>query len=426
MSAATTLPTPGNHSDAGGDPNSETMLPSMMESTVLSASDSMFPPTIDPPPPQQPAIELVKSSHFDRVKLEIPLVFFGLAMMLVLRVWVDTRTAANSGRSNPIASTRRRQTNMDFRNNEKESDIKKLATEDWVSLYNQTFDSNQNRMILTEEHIAETIKESNDDAEYSLEDGDSEISSSSDCDNSEEKPSEENAGSGHNRYCSFLGSFANPLPFLARTNSGKKTIPDLNETCVICFEEFKEGDEVVWASAPSSNADVDVDALEAGTAGNGCCKHVYHKECMVQYLAFHTHRKLKKINTFGSMPRCGSDIENPCPTCRRNFCTISDDHLAAAIKARLLESNSSSSSSLHEEDSPDAEPQDDGEEETGSSRENGEESQDEEAPTQDRVPEETGSGTAGNEQGEELQEEEEPSAPASSQEGSLQALEEDL
>merc|ERR1712238_62904 len=66
-----------------------------------------------------------------------------------------------------------------------------------------------------------------------------------------------------------------------------------NGTCVICLEEFVKDDVIVLSH-------------------NANCNHIYHKECMVQYLASNAQRKDTDI----------LDItHNPCPTCRRpNFC----------------------------------------------------------------------------------------------------------
>lgn len=62
--------------------------------------------------------------------------------------------------------------------------------------------------------------------------------------------------------------------------------------CVICFEDIEAGETVVWSE-------------------NKACQHVYHKECMVAYLA-HKKRTTKEIER----------DENPCPTCRRKFVTV--------------------------------------------------------------------------------------------------------
>merc|ERR1712106_1132704 len=96
--------------------------------------------------------------------------------------------------------------------------------------------------------------------------------------------------------------------------------------------EFEVGDEVVWASPPSTDAattDTDTDCGHS-------CQHVYHQECLVLFLASNSHRRFRKNHAL----KRARDIETPCPTCRRNFCTISDEDLAVAIKTRSLESSS--------------------------------------------------------------------------------------
>jgi hypothetical protein len=63
-------------------------------------------------------------------------------------------------------------------------------------------------------------------------------------------------------------------------------------TCVICLEEMKAGETVVWSETSS-------------------CRHVYHKECMVSFLAHKAKRQ--KQRDLGA---------NPCPTCRQPFVTV--------------------------------------------------------------------------------------------------------
>ena len=65
--------------------------------------------------------------------------------------------------------------------------------------------------------------------------------------------------------------------------------------CIICFENFQAGDTIVY-SAESRD-----------------CNHVYHKECMVDYL---TNRKL-----FKEQLKSG-DTDPSCPTCRQTFCKL--------------------------------------------------------------------------------------------------------
>jgi len=124
-------------------------------------------------------------------------------------------------------------------------------------------------------------------------------------------------------------------------------------TCIICFEEFAVGDVIVWSE--------DQD-----------CSHIYHEECMIQYLT--TKRRPKEIvvtydndsdtdgdstndhsenteeteDTTSSNNDSDSDSDdterdnmndnvnkdhntiiekNPCPTCRRTFCTVTLEDL---------------------------------------------------------------------------------------------------
>jgi Ring finger domain len=58
--------------------------------------------------------------------------------------------------------------------------------------------------------------------------------------------------------------------------------------CAICLESYQEGETIVWSQDPE------------------CC-HVYHKDCFVDYLSQRKNPSLE---------------DNPCPTCRRNFCKM--------------------------------------------------------------------------------------------------------
>ena len=61
--------------------------------------------------------------------------------------------------------------------------------------------------------------------------------------------------------------------------------------CVICFDDMEVGDFIVWSESTT-------------------CRHVYHKECMVAFLA---HKRRMKKQT---------KMEAPCPTCRQHYVTV--------------------------------------------------------------------------------------------------------
>merc|ERR1711865_1304456 len=74
-------------------------------------------------------------------------------------------------------------------------------------------------------------------------------------------------------------------------------------TCIICFEEFVPDDVIVW----SENTD---------------CNHVYHKECLVHYLATQA-LQMNQGGIHGS--RQINVATNTCPTCRSaNYCRVRD------------------------------------------------------------------------------------------------------
>ena len=82
-----------------------------------------------------------------------------------------------------------------------------------------------------------------------------------------------------------------------------------NGTCIICLEEFVTNDVIVWSADPS-------------------CRHIYHKTCMVQYLASNANNTSTLTRLSSNLIRTLDVINNPCPTCRRQkFCSIRDEHI---------------------------------------------------------------------------------------------------
>ena len=75
------------------------------------------------------------------------------------------------------------------------------------------------------------------------------------------------------------------------TSSNQNMVPGM---CIICFDEFITGDVIVWSD-------------------NKHCEHFYHKECLVPYLAHNAQPK-----TYSTL----NVNNNPCPTCRQNYCTV--------------------------------------------------------------------------------------------------------
>jgi len=68
-------------------------------------------------------------------------------------------------------------------------------------------------------------------------------------------------------------------------------------TCVICLDEMRVGETVVWSETES-------------------CPHMYHKDCLVSFLA---HNCEQQTNL---PPSKRMDDYNPCPACRQQFVTL--------------------------------------------------------------------------------------------------------
>jgi hypothetical protein len=131
-----------------------------------------------------------------------------------------------------------------------------LSLEDRIELYNKAFNSNGHQLILKNKHIVSKINANESDIEVCLDIG---LDTNKDEDSSE-------------------------------TTTKMMT----NGTCSICIDEFIENDHIVYSEL---------------------CSHVYHKHCMVTYLATNAQREIHGSPTL--------DItDNPCPSCRQNYCEI--------------------------------------------------------------------------------------------------------
>ena len=121
--------------------------------------------------------------------------------------------------------------------------------------------------------------------------------------------------------------------------------------CVICLESFQIGDDVVWSSEEEEqqkqqqqqqqhNTDTSnnntYESYNININNNYYCNHLFHKECMVHFLASNGKRRIMSNNPmvmiYNNTSSTDSDSINPCPTCRRNFCSITpNDCIVAAI-----------------------------------------------------------------------------------------------
>jgi hypothetical protein len=145
-----------------------------------------------------------------------------------------------------------------------------LPLEDRIELYNKAFNSNGNQLILKNKHIVSKINANKSDIEVCL---DIEDTIKDDSSNSK----------------NFIKEESDTVE-----DSSKTKMMTRNGTCSICIDEFIENDEIVYSEL---------------------CSHVYHKHCMVRYLATNAQREIHGSPTL--------DItDNPCPSCRQNYCQI--------------------------------------------------------------------------------------------------------
>ena len=209
-----------------------------------------------------------------------------------------------------------------------------LSLADRVEVYQKTFEANGNQLLLTKEHLVTTIippgreegeeKKHNDASTTAIdiELGDDNTGNNSDTANNDVK--EDTADVDYQPdHCSGSTAITNSLCLDHTTTAAdKKLIIDgtckqlmVNGTCIICFEEFKKDDIIVWSE--DSN-----------------CNHIYHKECMVSYLASNS---LRNDQASGSSIL---NVTNPCPTCRRqNYCIVRNEDVPPSITTTTTTTN---------------------------------------------------------------------------------------
>ena len=316
----------------------------------------------------------VEPSAIFRRRTDVLLVFLGIAILFIFSKWLQKKTDVLE---DDDTIPQQGQANYDYNSNNGNDDsnsvtnaIKKLSMQDWVCLYNKTFDCNDNHRIeLKAEHI---VSKQSKSKEQLRDNDEGSAKSSGHCNNIGDVFEDVESGKGidmnriihddedlskpylvletvagrnqSSRSLSCLSSSVNAHSSSSSSSSSDKTTnitTPISGSCVICFDEFEIGDMIVSSSSREDGTSITND-------NNRYCQHVYHQECMVMCLATHSHRKFRKNYPKRKVLASARDIESPCPTCRRNFCTISDEDLAVVIKTRFLDTDSSSSSTNEE------------------------------------------------------------------------------
>merc|ERR1712238_557813 len=200
--------------------------------------------------------------------------------------------------------------NTDNNNNNK-GDLR-LSLDDRIELYNKTFDSNGNQLTLTDKHIVTKKKKEEQKKEKKTVERKEGEEHTSDIELYLSVESDRILKVVGDTMCSRRGldSRNSSSRSTECTTSSKSLCIDVTEkktvsgTCVICLVEYMTDDVIVLSETVS-------------------CRHVYHKECMVHYLASSAQEKVKKPLDV---------IDNPCPVCRRpNYCTVCDEDVARLL-----------------------------------------------------------------------------------------------
>lgn len=299
-----------------------TMMPSTSTSPTMSLT--MYPTSYSSggimgteSPSSSPTESQSFRSRYWVLGMQLELFFGFVFLLMLLRTWIDKKRGEGSGGGGNGTNSGESSENEGIA-----TQIKKLTTEDWIQLYNKTFDSNGNTTTLTSENIVGHSKDFVDielGGQGNAADGDGEKKYTGGADGNDDSSS---------LYLSLdTNNLTSSRKSLVRLSPAEDT--KISGTCIICFDEFVAGDEVVWAEgrkAPKHDGD---DAEQ--NRNHHDCKHVFHKDCMVRYLASNSHRRFKKSAAFEG----AEGIENPCPTCRQPFCTLSDEDLEMAIQTKL-------------------------------------------------------------------------------------------
>jgi hypothetical protein len=215
----------------------------------------------------------------------------------------------------------------------------KLDLDDRIKLYHRAFDRNQRVHTLTAEDFLPNETETNGNGESRIQIDDIESSgelrdnSYDNYDDDEDEPAlvylpmESSTDVCQCQVCPKEGK----PPTLEESGdtvadqTTPTTTPQMRTgvpgQCIICIEHFEPGDKVVWSETP------------------GSCQHVYHEDCMVHYLASHSMRTKQLVypNDNNHQNQTGSYSENPCPTCRQRFCTISREDLILAVLLKSVQ-----------------------------------------------------------------------------------------
>jgi len=217
--------------------------------------------------------------------------------------------------------------------------VRKMTPEERIALYNEAFDVNKNQVMLTSSHIIvedhyhpsqQHDSDDDDDSVNSFDStGDHSVHLSLDYARAQRRKSLLKQGSSRainmikgSKRAGLIkrGSIVHPrdlddddgVAIIAGSSADYRSNFNLNKSkrismsmagkavpaqavirgeCVICFDDMEVGDFIVWSESTA-------------------CRHVFHKECMVAFLA---HKRRMKKQT---------KMEAPCPTCRQHYVTV--------------------------------------------------------------------------------------------------------
>ena len=239
-----------------------------------------------------------------------------------------------------------------------ESTVVALGLRDRIRLYRRTFDKSKNFHILSPNDFYRPDNNPNQNEDetinYSLDDGidaksscaihenDNDINSvegvddedpswlylplarlESNCDINDLSPSKKEGETIKREFDAIYSSHT--CETIETTTTTSTTAPEsiinpltkVSGSCIICFEKFRVGETIVWSGDTTK------------------CKHVFHEDCMIRFLANNSKRTKRPFSNGPNTSRHSSIsysyATNPCPICRQKFCTVRHDDLVMAV-----------------------------------------------------------------------------------------------
>lgn len=205
-----------------------------------------------------------------------------------------------------------------------------MTTDAKLAYYDKLFQTQGNQIELTKDHIIAVSPtrdaQENTNTSFDAERNDIELGKREEIfpeqnrsDNDGDKSLQDVEGDlplvylppGTRNTCAHSNTCKNRKPNIKNTNETMTS--EINGQCVICLEDYKAGDTIVcnMYNCRDSKSVLKNCAIDKDSSSPIGCPHVYHKTCMVKYLA------KRKISQKGLQN--GEGDTPSCPICRQPY-----------------------------------------------------------------------------------------------------------